>query len=76
MDHKVLKTIQRGGIRNMDIKRSGSQPSGKGPVEYFTGAVHIDPLFEATDRPAWSAPVSPSSRALGLHGIPIHWPKL
>jgi quercetin dioxygenase-like cupin family protein len=33
----------------MDIKRSGSQPSGKGPAEYFTGAVRIDPLFEARD---------------------------
>jgi quercetin dioxygenase-like cupin family protein len=31
----------------MDIKRSGSQPSGKGPAEYFTGTVRIDPLFEA-----------------------------
>ncbi len=31
----------------MDIKRSGSQPSGKGPAEYFTGAVRMDPLFEA-----------------------------
>jgi quercetin dioxygenase-like cupin family protein len=29
----------------MDIMRSGSQPSGKGPAEYFTGAVRIDPLF-------------------------------
>ena len=33
----------------MDIKRSGSRPSGKGPAEYFTGAVRIDPLFEAPD---------------------------
>ena len=33
----------------MDIKRSGSQPSGKGPAEYFTGSVRIDPLFEAPD---------------------------
>ena len=33
----------------MDIKRSGSQPSGKGSAEYFTGAVRIDPLFEAPD---------------------------
>lgn len=33
----------------MDIKRSGSQPSGKGQVEYFTGAVRIDPLFQAPD---------------------------
>jgi quercetin dioxygenase-like cupin family protein len=28
----------------MDIIRSGSQPSGKGPAEYFTGTVRIDPL--------------------------------
>ncbi|GCE30059.1 cupin [Dictyobacter alpinus] len=33
----------------MDIKRSGSSPSGKGPAEYFTGAVRVDPLFEAPD---------------------------
>jgi len=33
----------------MDIKRSGSQPSGKGPAEYFTDTVRIDPLFEAPD---------------------------
>src|ERR1017187_9950797 len=29
----------------MEIQRSGSQPSGKGPEEYFTGTVRIDPLF-------------------------------
>jgi quercetin dioxygenase-like cupin family protein len=29
----------------MEIKRIGSQPSGKGPAEYFTGAVRVDPLF-------------------------------
>ncbi len=33
----------------MEIKRSGSQPSGKGPAEYFTGNVRLDPLFEAHD---------------------------
>jgi quercetin dioxygenase-like cupin family protein len=33
----------------MEIKRSGSQPSGKMPPEYFTGTVRIDPLFEARD---------------------------
>ena len=31
----------------MEIKRSGSQPSGKGPAEWFTGTVRIDPLFQA-----------------------------
>jgi quercetin dioxygenase-like cupin family protein len=34
---------------NMDIKRSGSQPSGYGPAEYFTGTVRIDPLVNAPD---------------------------
>ena len=33
----------------MDIKRVGSKPSGKGPEDYFTGTVRIDPLFEAPD---------------------------
>jgi quercetin dioxygenase-like cupin family protein len=32
----------------MEIKRSGSQPSTKGSVEYFTGNVRIDPLFQAS----------------------------
>lgn len=31
----------------MEIKRCGSQPSGKGPTDWFTGTVRIDPLFEA-----------------------------
>lgn len=35
----------------MEIKRSGSQPSRKGPAEYFTGVVRIDPLHQA-DEPA------------------------
>ena len=33
----------------MDIKKSGSQPSVKGPEERFTGTVRIDPLFETTE---------------------------
>jgi len=33
----------------MDIKRSGSQPSVKGPADWFTGTVRIDPLFQAND---------------------------
>ncbi len=31
----------------MQITRKGAQPSGKGPVEHFTGTVRIDPLFQA-----------------------------
>ena len=33
----------------MDIKRNGSQPSTKGPADWFTGTVRIDPLFQASD---------------------------
>ena len=29
----------------MEIKRVGSQPSSKGPADWFTGTVRIDPLF-------------------------------
>ena len=29
----------------MQIHRSGAKPSAKGPTEYFTGTVRIDPLF-------------------------------
>ena len=31
----------------MDIKPNGSQPSGKGPADWFTGTVRVDPLFQA-----------------------------
>ena len=33
----------------MEIKRSGSQPSAKGPSDYFTGAVRIDAPFAGED---------------------------
>ena len=33
----------------MELKRSGSQPSSKGPDDWFTGNVRIDPLFPAAD---------------------------
>lgn len=35
----------------MEIRRAGSQPSGKGPADYFTGNVRIDPLIK-TEEPA------------------------
>jgi len=31
----------------MEITRNGTQPSGKGPEDWFTGTVRIDPLFQA-----------------------------
>ena len=39
----------------MEIKRSGSQPSTRGPADWFTGSVRIDPLF----------PVNPPARTAG-----------
>ena len=33
----------------MEIKRSGSQASGKGPADWFTGTVRVDPLHSAPD---------------------------
>jgi quercetin dioxygenase-like cupin family protein len=40
--------------KSQTISRAGSQASVKGPAEYFTGNVRIDPLFPAND----SAPFS------------------
>jgi quercetin dioxygenase-like cupin family protein len=33
----------------MKIQRNGSQPSNKGPVEWFTGTVRIDTPFKAEE---------------------------
>ncbi len=33
----------------MEIKRNGSRPSQKGPVEYFTGNVRVDPIVQAPE---------------------------
>jgi quercetin dioxygenase-like cupin family protein len=35
--------------QHMEIQRAGSQPSGKGPAEYFTGSVRVDPVSAAHD---------------------------
>ena len=39
----------------MEIKRAGSQPSNKGPADWFTGTVRIDPLLQP----------NPPARAVG-----------
>ena len=33
---------------DLRITRAGSQPPGRGPAEYFTGSVRVDPLFPAS----------------------------
>jgi len=48
--------IQRKEL-DMEIKRVGTQPSTKGPADWFTGTVRIDPLFQA-NAPARAAGAS------------------
>src|SRR5580692_1502734 len=43
----AIQRITQRNEFNMEIKRSGSQPSNKGPADWFTGTVRIDPLFQA-----------------------------
>jgi quercetin dioxygenase-like cupin family protein len=38
----------------MEIKRAGSRASTKGPADWFTGTVRVDPLFD-TPEPARAA---------------------
>jgi hypothetical protein len=73
-DTAASVSIEKG--TNMEIKRAGWQASAKGPSDWFTGNVRIDPLFEAPD-PAFVQGASvTSSRVRGLRGIPIRWDKL
>lgn len=44
--HGTFNAIE--GI-NMEIKKVGSQASSKGPADWFTGTVRIDPLFQPKD---------------------------
>src|SRR5260370_10091050 len=45
--HRRLAFAPRTEVRKMDIKKIGSQPSGNGPADWFTGTVRVDPLFSA-----------------------------
>jgi quercetin dioxygenase-like cupin family protein len=59
----------------MEIKRNGSQPSGKGPADWFTGTVRIDPLFQPNEsRRAAAATVTfePGART-AWHTHPLVW---
>ena len=42
----VAQPIERNTA--MQIRRAGSQPSVKGPADYFSGTVRVDPMFPAT----------------------------
>ena len=76
----------------MDIKRSGSQPSGQGPADWFTGTVRIDPLnnppeparvgmalvtFEPGARSAWHThPAGQRLVVLSGVGLTQEWGKV
>src|ERR1051325_11345235 len=47
--HFCIRTARSNRSRHMEIKRSGSQASTKGPSDWFTGTVRIDPLFQASN---------------------------
>ena len=59
---KVKPQTNQAQKTDMEIKRTGSQPSAKGPVDWFTGTVRIDPLFDAK---------APRSRIAGLIRVTV-----
>ena len=44
-----MSMVAAAALASLSIARAGSQPSQKGPADYFTGTVRIDPLFQATE---------------------------
>ena len=56
LDTQGKATMQR-KESDMEITRAGSQPSTKGPADWFSGMVRIDPLFQRKD-PARAAAAS------------------
>lgn len=41
------RSMETAGGESVEIRRNGSRPSAKGAADYFTGAVRVDPLFQA-----------------------------
>lgn len=56
----------------MEIKRNGTQPSIKGPVEWFTGTVRIDPLFLEAEEPVRATGASVTFEPGGRTAWHIH----
>src|SRR2546423_11537629 len=44
-----MNMVAAATVVSLSIARAGTQPSQKGPAEYFTGSVRIDPLFQAKE---------------------------
>ncbi len=63
------------GVNRMQITRSGSRPSAKGPADWFTGSVRIHPLFPNAEpaRAAGSAVMTHIAVQEALHGTVVQW---
>lgn len=59
----------------MNITRVGTQPSAKGPEDWFTGAVRVDPLFQPNESSVRPLRVSPLSLVQERRGILTLWDK-
>lgn len=61
------------GVNSMQITRSGSRPSAKGPADWFTGSVRIDPLFQNAEpaRAAGSAVTFEPGARTAWHTHPL-----
>jgi quercetin dioxygenase-like cupin family protein len=46
---RTWNMVAAAAVVSLSIARAGTQASQKGPAEYFTGTVRIDPLFQAKD---------------------------
>jgi hypothetical protein len=57
----------------MNIQRVGSQPSNKGPADWFTGAVRIDSPFKGTEPARASGAIVSFEPAPEPPGTPTHW---
>ena len=59
-----MNVVAAATVVSLSIARVGTQPSQKGPAEYFSGSVRIDPLFQAKE----------STRASGAYnGKVVDW---
>jgi quercetin dioxygenase-like cupin family protein len=55
----------------MKIKRSGSQPSRKGPADNFTGSVQIEPFFDSPEPARASGALVTFEAGTRTNGIPF-----
>src|SRR3989475_12839348 len=44
-----MNMVAAATVVSLSIARVGTQPSQRGPADYFTGSVRIDPLFQAKE---------------------------